>query len=870
MLEELSAEQPSHLPLQDHISLTFSPTPSPSPEPSPTQPSPTQPTPSQPSPTQLSPTQPADLLKTKKTYSSAYTKLILRVKKQLENHIKMEKQGNQLGLLYQMNITRHGKASDEVSTAGLKKGPVSEEVPTVSTAELSNKDLRSKECEEQRAQIARDEEIARQWDEEERKRAMDAAKSTKKIDWNDPSNIKPYGSRARKGKQKSPKKSPEKSPAKEKSPEKVVEEESETQEEWKEGVKEPIAKRKKTMREKNSHRVNPISTKFPIVDWKTCVLTETFMYYQVFRGDGSSKNYKILSEMLEDFDRMDVEELFRLVKERYSTSAPEGFDLMLWGDLHTLFEPDEDDEIWKDQHEYNLLSWRLCDFCGIHILLMDNGLAIKMLTEKNVDHHKAKNDDKDVEVTNTLQRKESIKAWDPTSVLEPVACEKLNPRSNGVVKFLQNNALAKLPMLKLGEYEMWEIRIKQYFQIQDYALWEVIKNGNSWVPIPVTTTETGPSTGLKMTVPSTAEEKICKKNDLQKLVSRLAILGVVTPPEDLNFKFWELYFGISAGANNDDKNLAFLTTSGASNTNNINTVNPEVSTGNTKVNITSTETSTASFSDATVYPFYPLNQHRVSTIIEDLEQLRDDDWKGKMDLKWKNGTTSTRWQESSSSKAVRIEDASEKEMCTIDGAGFDWSDMAEEEIQANMALMAFSDSEVTNDKSCLKNYEALKKQYDDLLVKLDDIGFKASIYKRGLEEYKQPEENTDDYIKQQQKTDSKLCKSPLRLVSYDEDDLRPTLSCPHMAPRAVLMKTGLKTVNTARPVNTVRSVNDSGRAFKYWKNQKEILMLYEIQQGQRAIGTKVGYTETKKDEKAGLSSETKQDLLLKDILKKKA
>ncbi|GJV34858.1 hypothetical protein Tco_1407335, partial [Tanacetum coccineum] len=35
--------------------------------------------------------------------------------------------------------------------------------------------------------------------------------------------------------------------------------------------------------------------------------------------------------------------------ERYSTSRPEGFDLMLWGDLHTLFEHDEDDEIWRDQ-----------------------------------------------------------------------------------------------------------------------------------------------------------------------------------------------------------------------------------------------------------------------------------------------------------------------------------------------------------------------------------------------------------------------------------------------------------------------------------------------------------------------------------------
>ncbi|GJS59944.1 hypothetical protein Tco_0654728, partial [Tanacetum coccineum] len=53
-----------------------------------------------------------------------------------------------------------------------------------------------------------------------------------------------------------------------------------------------------------------------------------------------------------------------------------------------------------------------------------------------------------------------------------------------------------------------------------------------------------------------------------------------------------------------------------------------------------------------------------------------------------------------------------------------------------MAPMALSDSKVNNDKSCSKtcltNYEALKKQYDDLLVKLDDIGFKAATYKRCL------------------------------------------------------------------------------------------------------------------------------------------
>ncbi|GJW50618.1 ribonuclease H-like domain-containing protein [Tanacetum coccineum] len=50
-----------------------------------------------------------------------------------------------------------------------------------------------------------------------------------------------------------------------------------------------------------------------------------------------------------------------------------------------------------------------------------------------------------------------------------------------------------------------------------------------------------------------------------------------------------------------------------------------------------------------------------------------------------------------------------------------------------MAPMASSDPEVkTCSKTCLKNYEALKKQYDDLLVKLSDTGFKAATYKRGL------------------------------------------------------------------------------------------------------------------------------------------
>ncbi|GKG09730.1 hypothetical protein Tco_0338476, partial [Tanacetum coccineum] len=130
----------------------------------------------------------------------------------------------------------------------------------------------------------------------------------------------------------------EKASKKQRYPKKIVEEKVVTQEEKEEPVKEPGTKRKKSIprksirkrqkleedtdkdelktfldivpREKAPIEVDSLSTKFPIVDWKTVVLTEIFMYYYVFRGDGSSKNYKILSEMLQDFDRMDVEQLF--------------------------------------------------------------------------------------------------------------------------------------------------------------------------------------------------------------------------------------------------------------------------------------------------------------------------------------------------------------------------------------------------------------------------------------------------------------------------------------------------------------------------------------------------------------------------------
>ncbi|GJZ39909.1 hypothetical protein Tco_0586472 [Tanacetum coccineum] len=100
------------------------------------------------------------------------------------------------------------------------------------------------------------------------------------------------------------------------------------------------------------------------------------------KADGSSKNYKIFSEMLYDFDRQNVLELDRLVKERFQTASPEGYDLLSWGDLKIMIEPNEADEIWRNQQDWNLVSWKLHNFCGVHVILMDTGLVIHMMVEK--------------------------------------------------------------------------------------------------------------------------------------------------------------------------------------------------------------------------------------------------------------------------------------------------------------------------------------------------------------------------------------------------------------------------------------------------------------------------------------------------------
>ncbi|GKB11727.1 hypothetical protein Tco_0845650 [Tanacetum coccineum] len=102
-----------------------------------------------------------------------------------------------------------------------------------------------------------------------------------------------------------------------------------------------------------------LGTRYPIINWESRFYDyghfgRELIYYRVFRAGGSSRWIKTFSEMIKIFDRMDLIKIHSLVMKRFETTPPEGIDLLLWGDLRTMFESKEDDELWKNQEEWKL------------------------------------------------------------------------------------------------------------------------------------------------------------------------------------------------------------------------------------------------------------------------------------------------------------------------------------------------------------------------------------------------------------------------------------------------------------------------------------------------------------------------------------
>ncbi|GJZ28805.1 hypothetical protein Tco_0573452 [Tanacetum coccineum] len=276
-----------------------------------------------------------------------------------------------------------------------------------------------------------------------------------------------------------------------------------------------------------------------------------------------------------------------------------------------------------------------------------------------------------------------------------------------------------------GEYDMWKLRIEQYFQIQDYDLWDVIENGNSFKPAAQTTTNVEGTSTTLIPGPVTADEKVQKKNDVMARSMLLMALpnehlltfnqykdaktlfaaiqtrfgGENISQEDLNLIFlrslpseWNTHVVVwrnkpdldtmsfddlynnfmiveqevkgTASLSSSSQNMAFVSSS--SSTNEVN-IAYEVSTASTQV-------STANLSDATIYAFLANQSNGSQLVHEDLEQIHEDDLE-EMDLMWQLA------------------------LLIIRTRSFDWSYMTDDEVPTNMALMAFSDSKTSKSVS---------------------------------------------------------------------------------------------------------------------------------------------------------------------------
>ncbi|GKE45301.1 uncharacterized mitochondrial protein-like protein, partial [Tanacetum coccineum] len=289
-------------------------------------------------------------------------------------------------------------------------------------------------------------------------------------------------------------------------------------------------------------------------------------------------------------------------------------------------------------------------------------------------------------------------------------------------------AASKVHMLKLGEYELWRMRMEEYIQMIDYSLWEVIETGNA---PPIIKVIEGVETII---APTTAEEKAQRST-----------------------------------------NGAVNTAHGAT----------TASTQATAVNSTTID----NLSDAVICAFFASQPNSPQLDNKDLQQIHLDDLE-EMDLRWQmamltmrarrflkntrrkfslNGIETIRFdkskvecynchkrgnfkrecraprnQENKNRKITRrvipVETTTFNALVSCDGSGYDWSDQAEEG-PTNFALMAYSStsssSKVSHDSNCsssgLENIKILKEQNEQLLKDLRTSKLNVIAYKTGLE-----------------------------------------------------------------------------------------------------------------------------------------
>ncbi|GJW81531.1 putative ribonuclease H-like domain-containing protein [Tanacetum coccineum] len=344
-------------------------------------------------------------------------------------------------------------------------------------------------------------------------------------------------------------------------------------------------------------------------------------------------------------------------------------------------------------------------------------------------------------------------------------------------------------------------------------------------------------------------------NRLQKIVSRLTILGVVIAQEDLNSNFlsslppewnthvvvWmnkpeietmsidDLYHNFKiveqkvkkyVGASSGAQNLAFMTALSTSSTNDTNIACPQVSTASPNVNAASPQVSTASVSDNTVYAFMVENPNGSNVLHQDLEQIHEDNLEA-IDLKWQLSLLSVR---------------------------------ANKECRATEAGKSGSRHTPRKHGKIMKTN--LQRQWYSAVPPPHPLIYnrpnKLNLFYSGLDEFKEPEfkgyghkdkeqvsQDTSSFVESSPNVDKETVfpvnkkincdnyqrKGIISRNNYSRVDAKTTHPSVHrnISPKAVLLKTSLTPLNTVRPVYTahLKPAVYSAKSKSYFSKQAQ-------------------------------------------------
>ncbi|GJV75423.1 putative ribonuclease H-like domain-containing protein [Tanacetum coccineum] len=297
-----------------------------------------------------------------------------------------------------------------------------------------------------------------------------------------------------------------------------------------------------------------------------------------------------------------------------------------------------------------------------------------------------------------------------------------------------------------------------------------------------------------------------------------------------NFKIVEQEVKRTASSSSSSQNMTFV--SSHSSTNDVNTAygvstaNTQVSPASTQVSTASTQVSTANLSDATVYAFLASQPNGSQLVHEDLEQIHEDDLE-EMDLKWQlallsmrtrrffqktgrkitiNGSDTAGYDkgprnqdsrnrnQDSSRRTINVEETSSKAMVAIDGAGLfsppklDLSNSGLEEFQQP----EFEGYGPKTSKSVSEDITNEVKEFPD-----------APLVKELVSDDKLEKKNANCNYHQRERV---VSGNNYTRVNYNYSAIKAYPSANrNIVPRAVLMKTGLRPLNTAYPKTTVYS-----------------------------------------------------------------